>query len=231
MKVLASTDPTVVRYAEFFDPGILVNFIANTMPDNAALSIKSLREKLVVLLRLALCSRSMDLAKIELAFSTWELQETPKVHLALLELKNGASLIETLTAFPDARICPVRALSAYLERTADVRAQRRHLEAGSNVPLPPNSIAVAPGPVFVDGSPRANVSQAPDPVNQAPNTEIAQETAPTPIPANPARPRRARRSPARLDDYEIYDTPALRGNSSPVPTAPPSPPSPCGSPG
>jgi hypothetical protein len=147
LRAFQKDDPRVVRYAEYFDPGVLVAHIRDTYPINDSRRLKELRAKAIVLLRLVLDARSADLTKIDLALSKFP--DSSCAELCLVHLKNGRSVTERLPAFDaDPRVCPVRTLAAYLDATAQARKERRELLQSGKLQGIPHNMGVSPMPAF-----------------------------------------------------------------------------------
>lgn len=162
LRAFQKDDPRVVRYAEYFDPGVLVAHIRDVYPINDSRRLKELRAKTIVLLRLVLDARSADLTKIDLALSRFP--DSSCAELCLVHLKNGRSVTERLPAFDaDPRVCPVRTLAAYLDATARAREERRELlQSGDPLGIPHN-MGVSSTPTFdQDSSESEEVEESDD---------------------------------------------------------------------
>lgn len=121
LRGVRTSRPPAPRYDGFWDPSILLHYIAVNLGDNTVLSLDDLRSKAITLMAMAILGRASDLQR--LLASSIAFDPDGGMSIRILNPKElsggGISAPLMLPQLPDAdaAVCPVRTLRAYMWRT------------------------------------------------------------------------------------------------------------------
>ena len=114
--------PPAPWYASTWDVGVVLSFLEGA-PDNDQLSFQSLSHKLAMLMALANADRCSDLAALDLNHRTFQVDGVKFILPGLTKTRrSGPPIVSFYPSFPTTpKLCPVRALRMYEQRSRDRR--------------------------------------------------------------------------------------------------------------
>ena len=131
LKGMYNNRPQRTRYCSTWDVDIVLHYLRELSP-LISLSLRQLTNKFVVLLMLITCQRVQTLASLKLEDLLWSKDKKVAVFRlsqVLKHSKRGSLGVITLRSFDDEpRLCVLRSLRAYLEKTSELRkGSNQHL--------------------------------------------------------------------------------------------------------
>jgi hypothetical protein len=117
--------PTQPFYNDFYDTDVVRTYV-KSLGSTSTLELMSLRDKAIILVRLATVRRGMDLTKIDLSTKRvfpdrWEFRALNTKEVLMSRGRESWSAPIVLTINPDIEICPVHTLDCYLRQAAALR--------------------------------------------------------------------------------------------------------------